>query len=253
MIFVNADPAPVAGLDLWLDRVAELWGPWQPDRLFELPRRQIEVAANWKLFVENHIDGYHLGHLHAKSVIGYDHARQQWQPSGLHWLFYEPEMEAGTRPDQQQFGLPAIDGIDPSRYGSSVFLLFPNIGGAGGVSFFSIFTVEPLSAQRTRVSFRTFIKPLTEQDFIDDPALAARLERTLDNAASLPASASFADRMAAAAQALDFVAEDKLAVEAIQAALASPHFRVGPLARDFEASIEFFQQNVLRFVPLLPR
>lgn len=253
MIFVNAEAEPGADLRTWLDRVPELWGPWQPGRLFELPRREIEVKANWKLFIENHVDGYHLWHLHAQSVRGLDHARQRWEPCGSHWMFYEPELVAGTMPDRALYGLPMIDGVDETRYGSSVFMLFPNVGGAGGVTFFSIFTVEPLAAERTRVRFRTFIKPLSEQDFIDDPELGPGLEASLSgsgDAKPLPASASFEEQLAAAAQQRDFIAEDKLAVEAIQAAMRSRHFGVGPLARDFEASITFFQQSVLRLVPL---
>jgi len=253
MIFVNAEAEPEADLQTWLDRVPDLWGPWQPSTLFELPRREIEVQANWKLFMENHIDGYHLLHLHAQSVRGLDHAQQRWDACGAHWMFYEPELVAGTMPDRLLSGLPMIDGVDETRYGSSVFMLFPNVGGAGGVTFFSIFTVEPLAAERTRVHFRTFIKPLTERDFIDDPELGARLEASLSgsgDAKPLPASASFEDRLAAASPERDFIAEDKLAAEAIQAAMRSRHFSVGPLARDFEASITFFQQSVLRHVPL---
>jgi phenylpropionate dioxygenase-like ring-hydroxylating dioxygenase large terminal subunit len=247
MIFVNADPAPEASLMQWLDRVPDRWGPWQPDTLFELPRSEVEVEANWKLFIENHIDGYHLAHLHVKSVIGLDHAQQRWEACGRHWMFYEPELEAGSMPDRALSGLPVIEGVDASRYGSSVFMLFPNIGGAGGVTFFSIFTVDPLSAQRTRVKFRTFIKPMVEQDFIDDPDLAGRIENSQagDSAKPVPANATFVERLALAGQERNFVAEDKLAVEAIQASLRSRHFSVGALAQDFEAAIAFFQRNVI--------
>jgi Rieske 2Fe-2S family protein len=251
MIFVNAEAEPEADLRTWLDRVPDLWGPWRPGNLFELPRREVEVLANWKLFIENHIDGYHLWHLHAQTVRGLDHAQQRWEACGSHWMFYEPELVPGTMPDRAMYGLPMIAGVDETRYGSSVFMLFPNIGGAGGVTFFSIFTVEPLAAERTRVTFRTFIKPLTEQDFVDNPELGSQLESSLSASGKpLPASASFEERLAAAAQERDFIAEDKLAVEAIQAAMRSRHFSVGPLARDFEASIPFFQQSVLRRVPL---
>lgn len=56
------------------------------------------MRANWKLFAENHIDGYHLWHLHSKSVVGFDHAAQQWRPIGRHWTFTEPQKVSGASP-----------------------------------------------------------------------------------------------------------------------------------------------------------
>ena len=52
-----------------------------------------------------------------------------------------------------------------------------------------------------------------------------------------------ADGLLAAARS--FIDEDIAACERIQAALTSPWFAVGPLARDHEAPITAFQRNVL--------
>lgn len=248
MVFVNADPSPAETLAQWLDRVPDLWGPWRPTELLELPSNEIEVAANWKLFIENHIDGYHLWHLHSETVVGLDHNQQRWTPCGRHWMFYEPEAVKGDMPERRRIKLPIIPGIDETRYGSSVFMLFPNIAGAGGVTFFSIFQVAPLTPDRTRVIFRTFVKQITEQDLIDDPGLKDALsESELGSPFGRAAKSDlpFAQQLAMAAKAGDFVAEDKLAVEAIQRALASRHFEVGPLARDYEAAIEFYHRIYL--------
>jgi len=251
MIFVNADPAPAETLGQWLGRVPDDWGPWRPAELFELPASAIEVAANWKLFIENHVDGLHLWHLHARSVQGLDHDRQYWVARGRHWMFYEPESVAGSIPERRTIRLPAIPGVDALRYGSSVYMLFPNIGIAAGVTFLAIFVVTPLAPDRSRVSFRTFVKPIVVQDFIDDPGLAESLgasagQLSLGSAAA--GDAPFADRLEAAARAGDFVAEDKLAAEAVQRALGSRRFAVGPLASDYEAAITFFQRNLQDFI-----
>ena len=248
MVFVNADPAPAQSLAQWLDRVPDLWGPWRPTDLFEIPSNEIEVAANWKLFIENHIDGYHLWHLHAETVVGLDHTQQQWTACGRHWMFYEPEAEKGDMPERRRIKLPVIPEVDESRYGSSVFMLFPNIAGAGGVTFFSIFQVVPMAPDRTRVIFRTFVKPIVEQDFIDVPELQDYLMNYSSGSSfgqSGSPDMSFAERMAAASKAGDFATEDKLAVEAIQCALSSRNFEVGPLAKDYEASIEFYHRSCL--------
>ena len=47
------------------------------------------------------------------------------------------------------------------------------------------------------------------------------------------------------AAARSFIDEDVSACERIQAAMSSPWFEVGPLARDHEAPIAAFQRNVL--------
>jgi hypothetical protein len=54
-----------------------------------------------------------------------------------------------------------------------------------------------------------------------------------------------ADASGLLAAARSFIDEDIEACERIQAALASPWFAVGPLARDHEAPIAAFQRNLL--------
>ncbi len=61
-----------------------------PDELVEVAARRFEVAANWKLYVENHIDVYHLWYLHERSLAAYDHRRHRWDDCAPHWSFYEP-------------------------------------------------------------------------------------------------------------------------------------------------------------------
>ena len=49
----------------------------------------------------------------------------------------------------------------------------------------------------------------------------------------------------------DFTREDIYACEAIQSAMASPRFSVGPLSK-WEAPLTFFQRQILEDVPLRP-
>lgn len=252
LVFVNAEHAPEHSLAIWLGDLPSRWGPWKPNELRELPGSSIEVACNWKLFIENHIDGYHLWHLHGESVRNLAHEKQSWRWCGRHWVFYEPEEVAGTASDHDWFNLPLIPGVDPSRYGSSVFMLFPNVGAAGFPTFFAMFVVEPLAADRTRIRFRTFIKAVSEQDYIANPELRTQVESAMSTPIlgyDDPASVPFTHRLAAAAERKDFVTEDKLAVEAVQRALKSQRFEVGPLALDYEEAIPFFHECVVQFVP----
>ena len=70
MIFVHPD-AQAEALDQWFGPVEPYLGPHQPEKLveYEAGRSRHEIRANWKVIVENFIDGYHLAHLHAETPI----------------------------------------------------------------------------------------------------------------------------------------------------------------------------------------
>jgi hypothetical protein len=136
-----------------------------------------------------------------------------------------------------------------------VGLLFPNVGTAGAPTFFALFRVDPLSACKSRVIFRNFIKRPTAQDLADDPGLTARIEASAGtwlgqeitaDEATLPT----AERLRKAVKRMDPVAEDKVAVEAVQRGLASGRFLAGPIAQEYEAPIELFHHSIEEFVPL---
>jgi phenylpropionate dioxygenase-like ring-hydroxylating dioxygenase large terminal subunit len=158
MMFVHADP-DAEPFDAWLSDFPAAMGPYNPLELAEAGREVFEVKANWKLFAENHIDGYHLWHLHRTSVVGFNHAQQTWRPIGRHWTFREPAQKPGTSPTANQ-GLPAIDGLTPDWYGSTVHLLFPNLGVATGAEYWLTLHMLPSAADRTRVEVRIRTMPL---------------------------------------------------------------------------------------------
>ena len=231
LVFVHPQETPAVSLADWIQPLEAEFGPWQPGELLETGSVQHEIEANWKLFVENHIDGYHLAHLHGASIRGLDHSQQRWTRAGPHWAFYEPELrdQDGERIDAVTALLPQIEGIGPERLGSSVYLMFPTLGMAGGESFFFLLLIEPLSSERTRVTVRTFISPLLDNE---GEKLASFLT---------PRSPIASPRN----ENGDFIGEDVYAAQALQVALRSPAFEVGPLADGLEDSIPFFQQSVL--------
>ncbi len=235
MVFVHSEP-DAEPLAAWLGEFPEAMGPYQPLGLAEVGRESFDVRANWKLFTENHIDGYHLWHLHAKSVVGFEHGAQTWQPIGRHWSFSEPPQRPGSSPTAND-GLPSIPGLPPKWLGSNVHLLFPNLGVATGGEYWLTLHMVPLAADLTRVEVRTRTMPL-----------------------SATAKARFAVKELAA-KGLTIVGrppevgqnqiteEDQRAAEAIQLAMQSPKFSVGPMARDYEGAISEFQRNILHYMP----
>jgi Rieske 2Fe-2S family protein len=225
LVFVHPDPG-AEPLAEWLGDFQELTGRFRPDLLQQGCRLTYEMSANWKLFAENHIDVLHLWYLHARTLSEYDHANSNWVQCGRHWVFYEPPRNGKTVPASlESAGMPVIDHIAASWYGSGAHLVFPNLPMASGANFWMSYQVIPLSPGRSRLDMRLRAMPGT------DPALL--------------------EAFAAAGRDL-FEHEDIKACELMQLALQSPKFTVGPLARSHEDPILVFQRNVLDYVPVRP-
>ena len=214
MVFVHAEcpVAPFAEARAGLD--AHL-GSFRPGRLPQVARVRIEADLNWKLFVENHIDVYHLWYLHDRSLAAFDHTRFEHEAVGRNWASYEP-MRAGVEPgDGDGDGLVPIRHLaERDRRGIQAHMLFPNTLMAASASYFATYAVHPIAPGRS---------------FVD---LRVRAEPDVD-----------VERLVASIRA--FIDEDVRACEQIQRALPAARFGVGPLARTHERPIETFQTNLL--------
>jgi Rieske 2Fe-2S family protein len=218
LLFAHLDPA-AGSLASWLRDVPDRIGGYRPDRLVEVARHRFKLAANWKLFVENHVDVYHLWYLHAESLGDYDHTRAEWHNTGPHWVFYEPPRDTvDTGADLFWRGLPPVGHVGADRWGSGAHLIFPNLTFASGAGFFMTYECVPLAADRSVVDMRV------------------RTEPGSDPSAMLAMSRQIIER------------EDGGACAAMQAAVRSPAFSVGPLARRHELPISRFQRSVLQWM-----
>ncbi len=217
MVFAHPDPdAPplseaVAGLAAHL-------GSHRPGELVPVARVDLEAACNWKLFVENHIDVYHLWYLHETSLGDFDHTRFEHTTVGADWFSYEPLRTGDVAGAALTSGTTAITHLDErDRGGLGAHLLFPSLMVATAAEFFATYQATPLAPDRTRIELRI------------------RAEAGADPAALLAATRSF-------------IEEDIAACQRVQSATASPAFGVGPLAVDHEAPIARFHAAVLAAV-----
>ncbi len=258
MVFLHADVDPEP-LSSWLGDFPDAMGPYEPLELRPVDLEVFEVKSNWKLFAENHIDGYHLWHLHQKSVVGFNHHEQRWRPIGRHWTFSEPPQKVGVSPTAKE-GLPAIAGLSAEWFGSTVHLLFPNLGVASGAEYWLTLHMVPLAADLTRVEVRSRTMPLdtkVKAKLVANAALQTttalmkrqaaiigdRLARTTQKSPTPPVAR---DPLPSGSQITD---EDRRAAEAIQRAMKAPNFAVGPMARDYEGAISEFQRNIRAYMP----
>jgi choline monooxygenase len=214
IVFVHPDPEAPPLADALGGLVANV-GSHRPGLLVEVAREDVEAKCNWKLFVENHIDVYHLWYLHSESLADFDHTAYEHDSVDGHWFSYEPRRERAAEAPRLTSGTTAIAHLDErDREGIGAHMVFPSVLVATSAEFFMTYQAVPITPDRTRIEIRI------------------RAERGADGQALLAAAHSFID-------------EDIHACERIQAGLASPAFAVGPLAAVHEAPITRFHEHVL--------
>lgn len=212
-VFVHPQ-ADAPSLAWWLGELPDHIGSYRPEQLTEVVHHPFEMAANWKLFVENHVDVYHLWYLHSRSLGDYDHDRFEWHQLGRNWVSYEPVKAGGAnhRPDAVTTSIPGLDPRD--QIGVGAHALFPNVLMASEAGYFISYACRPVAPDRSLVDLRI----------------------------RAPESAD-AEGLLAGAKA--FIVEDIAACEGIQSTVRSSRFRVGPMARQHERPITYFHQHLL--------
>ncbi|MDQ1478504.1 MAG: choline monooxygenase [Actinomycetota bacterium] len=211
MVFVNAQPA--ADFTTWLDAFPDHIGSYRPERLSEVTRVQFDARCNWKLFVENHVDVYHLWYLHARSLSAYDHQQFEWSAVGPHWVSYEPAKD-GVERKRPHVGSTPIKDLDArDQIGIGAHMLFPNTLFATESEFFMSYVAKPLAADRSVIDVRIRAEPSADVEML-------------------------------VAAAKEFMLEDVRACEGIQATVRSSRFRVGPLAQNHERPITLFHRHL---------
>ena len=246
LVFVNPDP-DAEPFETWLAGIGQshMW-PHSLANLSEKRPVRYEIAANWKLFCENAMDGYHLSYLHDKTLMGPDAMDQDWDAVGRHWVF----ISHGDSPNRSNTHYRRIPGVDTSSRHPVVWQLFPNSGVLATSIFFSAYAIEPVGPGACALELRTWMMPREEGE---PEAQRNRPSGTSshgyvgkDGKRIISTGGLSCHPM----DSLDFQIEDMYIVERQQQALESPKFAVGPLARRVETSLTFFQANVLDWVPL---
>jgi len=264
LVFLHPD-ADAEPFGDWLSKVPQELGPFEPGqteihdpaRLVEVSDVVYRVRANWKIIVENFIDGYHLPLLHAASLSTGDFSLQRWRPAGRHQAFYRPlkPSVAAENAYTGQYGdrpWPVIDGV-PERYGASYQWLFPNLGLFQTATSWSTFHVIPVTPDASLVQSRVRAEPIDRMpaeenlDPQDLPPFIVSAKGCSLGASERRSNASSLHPL----ESRDVMREDIYACESIQRSMRSSAFAVGPLSR-WEAPLTHFQQRILDCVPLRP-
>jgi choline monooxygenase len=203
--FLFAALAPAVDFAAWSAPLStHLGGRTIDDAAFEPQRsRDYELAANWALYVDNYLEGFHIPYVHASlnDVIDYGSYTTETLPWGV--------LQSGHAKGDES----AFDGPEGAPRIAAYYLwLWPNTMMNVYPWGFSVNVVKPLAVDRTRVSFLTWVT---------DPA---RLDR-------------------GAGSGLDRVElEDEAVVESVMRGTASRLYHRGRYSPAREAGIHRFHQ-----------
>ena len=220
MLWVHPEENAGSIMD-WFGDVEPYLGPHDVDQLAEYTEGRTEhtIAANWKIVVENYIDGYHLAHLHSGTLAMYDHSRIESGFVGPHFAFWEPLAPEYAEDVEKNAPYPLV--IPAEHAGAWVPMLFPGIGLAEDESSWTLFHVTPLAPDSTRVVTRTKIANASSWAFTRQ---AMRSYGFWAKRIGGKYKGGDGDPMASG----DFMAEDVYACEQQQRSLKSPYFEHGP-------------------------
>ncbi len=228
LLFVHPEPDPPQNLREWLGGFPDKFGPHRPALLTEVEPDVHEWDANWKIVVENYIDGYHLMHLHATTLDQYDHLAAQTGFLGRHFHFWEPPTPE-YRKWLERNGAWRLAHLSAEDDGAYVHMLWPATGLVGLEFAWSLFQVIPLSATRTRIEVRNW-----------SDGGGGGWSRLLSVLGGGGKGKDGSDPLASG----DFMQEDRYVCEQQQRAMRSPLFGVGASAERYEDSVRGFQRNV---------
>lgn len=152
--FAFASLAPPAPLEQWLGDMKRRCG-WLPvrDAAFDATRsRDYLVHANWALYVDNYLEGFHIPYVHAGLAQAMDYGSYRTE------CFRWSNLQLGVAAEgEDAFAPPAGSPDHGARIAAYYWWLFPNTM----FNFYpwgvSVNVVRPLAVDLTRVSFLSFV------------------------------------------------------------------------------------------------
>lgn len=151
---VFASPRPAEPFERWIGDVKRRmsWLPLDEFVLDASRSRDYEVAANWVLYCDNYLEGFHIPWVHASLNAAIDF---ETYATELHPL--SSVQIALARKDEDAFEPPACSPDHGKRIAGCYWWLFPNLM----LNFYpwglSVNVARPLAIDRTRVTFLAYV------------------------------------------------------------------------------------------------
>ncbi len=169
MIFINLDPELAQDLLEFLGPIADQLDTMTVARATEFTEYVFEIDANWKIYVDNFQENYHLRFIHPRTgaaalgeenPFGYPVNYAFYGPHRTQTLWKNPNVSAPSAVQGKAFGgaiqrALAENGDQPVQ-AKVDFKLFPCMFIIGQAAYFFTHTVMPVSHDKTRGSIRIY-------------------------------------------------------------------------------------------------
>ncbi len=207
-VFVNADAA-AAPLDEYLHGLGEMLAPYELDRLVVAASHEYELAANWKLAVENYHECYHCTSIHPELCrVSSPESGTSFAAGGGMWIGGSMELIDGVETmalDGRSRGV-SMRGLSGAALRDVLYVqLVPSLLLSVHPDYVLTHVLEPLTAGRTRVVCQWLFPPEAVRGKDFDPSYAVDFWDITNR-------------------------QDWAACEAVQRGVSSRGFRPGPLS-----------------------
>lgn len=128
------------------------WYPFDHCRFDPNRSRDYLVQANWALYCDNYLEGFHIPFVHSglAAVINYDEYRTE--------LFPWSNVQIGvSRGSESLLDIPADSPHAGQQIAAYYFWVFPNLMFNVYPWGLSVNIVRPIAPDRTKISFRTYV------------------------------------------------------------------------------------------------
>ena len=168
-IFVNFDNAAI-GLMEYLGDLPEVLASYRMEDMVCVRRKEYEIACNWKIYVENAMEAYHVATVHRSTLSRQKGVFPTVEPANGQWMALHKE-HAGTRAlltgDTGFPRIPTLEG--KAARGSYYPLIFPSTMFGCTTDCMWWLELHPLSAGRTRLIVGScFPREITRRSDFDE-------------------------------------------------------------------------------------
>jgi Rieske 2Fe-2S family protein len=203
-VFVDAS-GQAPPFERYVGAMAGIVAPYRAEDLVVGARHTYEIAANWKIIVENYHECYHCPLIHPELCqVSPPSSGANWDLPGA-WVGGSMDLRehAETMSLSGRSAGIALPDVDPRTV--QYLSLFPNLLISAHPDYVMTHRLEPLGPGRTRIECSWLFPP-----GVDDPSYAVDFWDVTNR-------------------------EDWAACESVQRGVSNPHFRPGPLAAQEDA------------------
>jgi len=247
LVFVNPDSG--SDFSAFIDPINKLLWPHDlgAKDVKEGQSLTYEINCNWKVFVENAIDGYHLSYLHEQTLGGPSADQNVWEQYSDHMIWYamdEPgkrhSLPKKSRKEAEAMWAVPIKATQGSEFGG-VYFLFPNTLIAATPYSFSVSTVIPVKADQCLLQVRQFVGPWQSKN-------TSKYIPGYDRTTGVISSKNWKKHPL---ETGDFQTEDVWICEKVQKGMGSPSYEAGPLSAGTGAEdpIKWFHGSLFNNMP----